>query len=76
MDRDWIAAQRLRSLRMDSGLSPERLGALIGVSGHTVRRIERYGSIPTPRVQFQLASHFGLRPTDLWQLVPKFARAA
>lgn len=49
-------------------MSPEQLGHVAGVSGHTIRRVERDGVIPTPRVQFLLATHFALRPTQVWQL--------
>ena len=66
MKRDRLAASKLRTLRTDRGLSPEQLGYHAGVSGHTIRRIERTWSIPTPRVQFMLAQHFGLRPSELW----------
>jgi DNA-binding XRE family transcriptional regulator len=56
---------------MDRGLSPEQLGWATGVSGHTVRRIERDHAVPTPRVQYALAQHFGLRPTELWPVEPR-----
>lgn len=64
--RDHFAASHLRSLRIDAGLSPEQLGVVVGVSGHTIRRIERCGAVPTPRVQFLLAQHFDLRPSQMW----------
>ncbi len=66
--RDHFAAQQIRSRRINEGLSPEQLGALVGVSGHTIRRVERDGAVPTPRTQFRIAQHFGLRPTELWRL--------
>lgn len=47
-------------------MSPEQLGHVVGVSGHTIRRIERDGVIPTPRVQFLLTRYFDMRPTQLW----------
>ena len=62
---------RLRALRVDRGLSPEQLGWELGasgrsyVSGPTIRRAER-GAVPTPRVQYALASYFGMRLSDLW----------
>lgn len=68
MTRDRFAAQQVKSRRIDAGLSPEQLGYMAGVSGHTIRRIERDGVVPTPRVQFLLAQHFGARPTELWRL--------
>lgn len=68
MSRDRFASAKLKSLRIDAGLSPEQLGYLVGVSGHTIRRVEFRGSIPTPRIQFLIAQHFGLRPTEIWAL--------
>jgi DNA-binding XRE family transcriptional regulator len=68
MSRDRFAASHLRSLRLDRGMSPEQLGWSTGVSGHTIRRIERLGAVPTPRVQYALAKFFDLRPTELWQI--------
>jgi len=73
--RDRFASAKLKSLRVDRGLSPEQLGQLAGVSGHTIRRIEQRGVVPTPRVQYLLAGHFGLRPTELWALDGKRAAA-
>jgi DNA-binding XRE family transcriptional regulator len=52
-------------------MSPEQLGWAVGVSGHTIRRIERHAAIPTPRVQYALAQFFGLRPTELWHIEPR-----
>lgn len=60
--------RQVRSQRIDLGLSPEQLGQFAGVSGHTIRRIERDGCVPTPRVQFLIAQHFAMRPTELWAL--------
>lgn len=71
MNRDYLAAQEIRSRRINEGLSPETLGGLVKVSGHTIRRIEDQGAIPTPRVQFALAEHFQMRPTDLWHPQPR-----
>lgn len=68
MTRDRFAAEQIRSKRIDLGLSPEQLGWLVGVSGHTIRRIERDAAVPTPRIQFALARHFELRPTELWRV--------
>lgn len=71
MSRDHFAASQVRSFRIDHGLSPEQLGGLIGVSGHTIRRIEEKGMVPTPRVQFAIANFFRLRPTEMWPLEPQ-----
>ncbi len=48
---------------------------IAGVSGHTIRRIERQACVPTPRVQFLIAAHFGMKPTELWR-VAQIAKAA
>lgn len=66
MKRDRFAASQIRSLRIDRGMSPEQLGHVAGVSGHTIRRIERDAIVPTPRVQFLLARYFEMRPTEVW----------
>lgn len=55
-------------MRIDRGMSPEQLGYAAGVSGHTIRRIERDGVVPTPRVQFLLARALDMRPTEVWSL--------
>lgn len=68
MTRDRLAALQVKSRRIDAGLSPEQLGYIVGVSGHTIRRIEREGIVPTARVQFLLAKYFDSRPTDIWHL--------
>lgn len=77
---DVHGAQRLADLRESRGLSPEALSAEIAtaavaapwgrrgsVDAHTIRRIERYGHVPGPRVAFVLASYFDLQPHELWQ---------
>lgn len=48
-------------------MSPEQLGAKVGVSGGTIRRVED-GTKPTPRTMFLIAQEFELQPTDLWPL--------
>lgn len=57
--------RRLQELRINEGLSPNALGSRAGVSGKTIRLAEA-GWTPSPRVQFAVASVFGLRPLDLW----------
>lgn len=59
--------RRLQELRINEGLSPNALGYRAGVSGKTIRLVES-GWIPSPRIQFSIASVFGLRPLDLWPL--------
>lgn len=58
---------RLKELRINAGMSPNDLAFRAGVSGKTIRMVEA-GFIPTPRVQLQVASAFGLLPLDLWPL--------
>jgi transcriptional regulator with XRE-family HTH domain len=62
------AGRQLRELRTNTGLSPEALGARIGVSGMTIRRIERGECHPTVRTMFLLAAEFEMRPTDMWPI--------
>lgn len=76
---DHYAAQRVRDMREERGLSPEALSREISsmaasagwgtrgsVDAHTIRRIERRGHVPGPRIAFVLASYFGLKPHELW----------
>lgn len=56
---------RLQALRVNAGMTPNDLAYKAGVSGKTIRMAEA-GFIPGPRVQFQIASIFDLRPLDLW----------
>ena len=60
------AGARVRRLRIESGLSPEQLGDIVGLAGQTIRRIEEKGTIPIPNTAFRIAAYFGLRPTDIW----------
>ena len=76
---DRVAAQILKQLREDSGLSPEALALEIrqaartapwgnrgAVDAHTIRRIEADGHIPGPRVRFVLAHYFDVQPNEIW----------
>lgn len=60
-------ASRLKELRINRGLSPEQLGARVGVSGMTIRRVEG-GKHPTVRTMFLLAQEFDCKVVDLWPL--------
>ena len=68
---DLPAAEMIKRLRTDRGLSPEALSqamhmAGLGyVSGKTIRRVE-VGFVPRVRVQFALASFFDLVPSQVW----------
>jgi transcriptional regulator with XRE-family HTH domain len=76
---DHVAAQNLRSLREERGLSPEALATEIRlaaktapwgmrgcVDAHTLRRIERRGHVPGPRIQFVLSHFFGVDRREIW----------
>lgn len=56
---------RLKELRINQGWSPNDLAFRAHVSGKTIRMVEA-GWIPSPRVQFQIAAAFDLKPLDLW----------
>jgi DNA-binding XRE family transcriptional regulator len=62
----------LKELRINRGLSPNELAHYVGVTGKTIRMAEA-GFVPTPRVQFNIAQYFDLRPTDIWPLQDKVA---
>lgn len=80
VSRNHPAAELLRQMRVDRGLSPETLSKALYteglgyVSGRTIRRIESAGIIPTPRVQFALAQFFDRAPSQVW--LPRRARVA
>jgi transcriptional regulator with XRE-family HTH domain len=67
-NRTKAPGERIRDLRLNVGLSPEQLGDQVGVSGDTIRRIERGigPRCPHPRTMFLLAEAFELGVTDIW----------
>lgn len=79
--KDKEAADLIRRLRVDRGLSPEALSvairdravqagmsaAKVSVSGDTIRLIERTYREPTERVKFAVAFYFDLRPGHIWK---------
>jgi ribosome-binding protein aMBF1 (putative translation factor) len=85
---DHAAAQRIREMREARGYSPEALSAAIkqagkdapwgdrgAVDAHTIRRIERHGHVPGPRIQFVLSQFLGFAaPHELW--LPRSSRPA
>lgn len=77
--RDRHAGRLIREWRLDRGLSPEALSwelrraKLESVSGKQIRRIERDGIIPTPRVMYALATYFDARPTEVWRAMTRAA---
>lgn len=75
MASNRVAGRRIREHRINLGLSPERYGVRIGVSGGTVRRIE-VGCAPTVRTMFLIASDMGLQVTELFPATATAMRAA
>lgn len=66
---DLLATGRkLRHRRLKAGLSPERLGYRIGVSGRTIRRIEKGEVVPIVSTMFALAEWAEEEVPDLWRL--------
>jgi len=79
--KDKEAAELIRRLRTDRGLSPESLSnsirekaigagipaSKVSVSGDTIRLIERTYREPGPRVKFAIAFYFDLRPGHIWK---------
>lgn len=79
---DHRAADRVRELREDAGLSVEGLanaikrkakaegwlapGGLGAIDPFTLRRIERSGHCPSERKRLVIALYFGLTPRDIW----------
>lgn len=59
-------------MRVDAGLSPNDLGAHLGISGNSIREAEK-GANTHPRHKLQIADFFGLRPTDIWPIDGKHA---
>ena len=49
----------LKAVRKRLGLSPDRLGALVGVSGMTIRNYEAGRSKPSPLAQERLLTFIG-----------------
>jgi transcriptional regulator with XRE-family HTH domain len=62
-----VPNRKLQELRINSGLSVNDLAAKSRVSAGTIRLAEK-GYTPGPRIQYALASVFGLEPLDLWPL--------
>lgn len=79
---DYRAADRLRELREDAGLSQEGLATAIKrkalaegwlregghgtVNAFTIRRIEKDGHCPSERKRLVIALYFDTRPSTIW----------
>lgn len=75
MASNRVAGRRIREHRINLGLSPERYGDRIGVSGGTVRRIE-VGLMPTVRTMFLIASDMDVQVIELFPAVTREQRIA
>lgn len=64
---DKAAAAKLARLMDNTGLSPEVLGAQVGVSGKRIRQILDHGHRPERRVRYALARRFDLLPAHIWK---------
>lgn len=70
---DWTSQQvlgeALRRGREAVGRSPEQVGAIVGVAGRTIRRLEAGESERPRRVTLEgLAGFYGFDPRALWEL--------
>lgn len=65
--KDPAAAAKLNRLLSNTGLSPEVLGAQIGVSGKRIRQILEHGYQPERRIRYALARRFDLLPAHIWK---------
>lgn len=61
--------------RVNAGLTPEDLGAKVGVSGMTIRRIEKGVGHPTVRTCFLIAQELGLDAAFMFGTSPQRAPA-
>ena len=64
-------SERLRTLRVDAGLSVRGLAERIGKTPGYVSRIEARGEIPSPELICELARELGVRPEELLDLAKK-----
>jgi DNA-binding XRE family transcriptional regulator len=60
-------------LRINAGLSRNALGKIVGVHHSTIGKLEDDGDLPSERVAFAIAQHFGKEPLDIW---PELAEGA
>ena len=63
--------ERIYRYRVSNGLSPERFGSRVGLSGMTIRRIEdgrAKASALLPRTKFLIAQEMNVEVDDLWPM--------
>lgn len=63
-----VVGRRIEEYRLNQGLSPEQLGARVGVSGMTIRRIEE-GKVKNShvRTKFLIAEELGVQVVQLFR---------
>lgn len=63
-------SEQLRRKRLNDGLTANQLAGRLGVTGQTIRRIERseVGAGFSPRVKKAVADYLEQRVTDLWPI--------
>jgi transcriptional regulator with XRE-family HTH domain len=59
----------LKRLREERGLSQEKFGAVVGLTGNTIGQIELRKAGPTWVTFCQIAGNLGMRPSELARLV-------
>lgn len=78
---DWQAANTVRDLREDAGLSQEGLANAVkrrglaegwyrehgALDAFTVRAIEKHGHVPGQRIKVALALFFGVSHRQIWR---------
>lgn len=63
--------ERIYRFRVSKGMSPERFGSRVGLSGMTIRRIEDGRAKPVallPRTKYLIAEEMGVEVDDLWPM--------
>lgn len=65
MKNSKTTGRRIQRHRRDMGMSPERFGEKLGVSGMTIRRIEQ-GQGLQDRTAFLIAGDLGVTVSELW----------
>lgn len=72
-DKHWIrkydVINSIADLRLERGLSQERLGQAIGLSRNAISSIETGAAYPTIRTAFVLADFFGKKVDEIFSLV-------
>lgn len=65
-----LAVIDLRAERLNRGLSARKAAEQIGVSGNTLRKVEKDRRQPQARKAFLIAKFYGYQVTDIWPVEP------